>query len=413
MVIVAHIVLTIRILVMFQNTKKHDILTVVILIAVVSVFGYYYVNPSARNLLWLKTYPVRAELSVRQTSCNDNSPAWLADMLKYQTRHNNAPANQIAYIDLSGNLYHCENGYAGQYPILSKPITEHTRFRYASVTKLWTADAILSLVRDGNLSLDTKLADVITDINNPKDMRINDITIRQLLSHRAGFDRYSVFGNDMFGIGKNICPKHLEGLNDIELGFEPGSKTSYSNLGYCLLGEVISRLNKDKSYTDIIAQHYNFSDTSLRFVSNAAMKDEVSYNYVETGLTGHADIYTAFDYEGLASAAGLSGNAIDLAHQAHSLAAKPMPNILSIDLQSACDVTQIAECYGYAMVAYQRTPQSTTVYYRDGSLLGLSSLVAIDGKGGVVALLSNGTPDNGVVGNNEVKMMIYDQIAKN
>ena len=143
------------------------------------------------------------------------------------------------------------------------------------------------------------------------------------------------------------------------------------------------------------------------------MKDEVSYNYVETGLTGHADIYTAFDYEGLASAAGLSGNAIDLAQQAHSLAAKPMPNILSIDLQSACDVTQIAECYGYAMVAYQRTPHSATVYYRDGSLLGLSSLVAIDEKGGVVALLSNGTPDNGIVGNNKVKMMIYNQLAKN
>lgn len=398
---------------MFRNLNKYDFLLTIILLFFLLLLSYYYANPQARNHLWMKTYFLRAELSVRQIKCSDNSPAWLADILKYQTRHNNAPANQIAYINSQDQLYHCENGYVGQYPLISDIVTEHTRFRYASVTKLWTADAILSLVRDGNLSLDTKLADVITDINNPKDMRINDITISQLLSHRAGFDRYSVFGNDMFGIGKNICPKHLEDLNDIELGFEPGSKTSYSNLGYCLLGEVISRLNENKSYTDIIAQRYNFTDTNLRFVSNAAMKDEVSYNYVETGLTGYADIYTAFDYEGLASAAGLSGNAIDLAHQAHSLAAKPMPNILSIDLQSACDVTQIAECYGYAMVAYQRTPQSTTVYYRDGSLLGLSSLVAIDGKGGVVALLSNGTPDNGVVGNNEVKMMIYDQIAKN
>ncbi|MER1973396.1 MAG: serine hydrolase domain-containing protein, partial [Psychrobacter alimentarius] len=122
-----------------------------------------------------------------------------------------------------------ENGYVGQYPLISDTVTENTRFRYASVTKLWTADAILSLVRDGKLSLDTKLADVITDINNPRDALIRDITIRQLLSHRAGFDRYSVFGNDMFGIGKDICPNHLQALNNITLGFTPDSKTSYSN----------------------------------------------------------------------------------------------------------------------------------------------------------------------------------------
>ncbi len=398
---------------MFQNIEKRDILTVVILIAVVSVFGYYYANPSARNVIWLKTYPIRAELSIRQTSCSDNSPAWLADILRYQTYNNNAPANQLAYINSTGKLYHCENGYVGQYPLMSDTVTEHTRFRYASVTKLWTADTILSLVRDGALSLDTKLADVITDINNPKDIRINDITIRQLLLHRAGFDRYSVFGNDMFGIGKNICPDSLTGLNDIMLGFNPDSKTSYSNLGYCLLGEVISRLNKEQSYKDIIVQQYSFIDTNLRFVSSSAMKDEVSYNYVETGLTGVGDIYTAFDYDGLASAAGLSGNAIDLAQQVRAMVAKPIPNILSTDEKVTCDISQITECYGYAMIAYQKKPKSPVVYYRDGSLPGLSSLVAIDEKGSVVALLSNGTPDNGVVGNNEVKIMIYDQIAKN
>ena len=398
---------------MFAKLTFKDIIVVLSLVSLTITSAYLYNNTLVRSQLWQKTYPIRAELSVPQITCSDDSPSWLVDILKYQTRHNNAPANQIAYINSQGQLYHCENGFVGKYPLISDTVTEHTRFRYASVTKLWTADAILSLVRDGKLALDTKLADVITDINHPKDMRINDITIRQLLSHRAGFDRYSVFGNDMFGIGKDICPNHLQKLNDISLGFTPDSKTSYSNLGYCLLGKVISRLNKDQSYTDIIAQRYNFVDTYLRFVSNAAMNDEVTYNYVETGLTGHADIYTAFNYEGLAPAAGLSGNAIGLAQQARSLAAKPMPNILSIDLQSACDVTQIVECYGYAMVAYQRTPQSTTVYYRDGSLLGLSSLVAIDETGDVVALLSNGTPDNGVVDNNKVKMMIYNQLAKN
>lgn len=397
---------------MFKSLKFNDLIVVLLVVTIITIIGYYYTNSLARSHLWIKTYPIRAELSSRQISCSDNSPLWLADTLKYQTRNNNAPANQIAYIDSKGELYHCENGYVGKYPLLSDRVTEQTRFRYASVTKLWTADAILTLIKEGKLALDTKLSEIITEVDAPKDARINDITVRQLLLHRAGFDRYSVFGNDMFGIGKAICPDNLEGLNDIELGFSPDAKTSYSNLGYCLLGEVISRLNKGASYTDVITQQYNLIDTSLRFVPNAAMVDEVSYNYVETGLTGYADIYTAFDYEGLASAAGLSGNAIDLAQQVRSMAVKSEPNILSVDSQVMCDVSKIAECYGYAMVPYQRTSQSSIVYYRDGNLLGLSSLIAIDESGSVVALLSNGTPDNSVQGSDNVKMKIYEHLTK-
>lgn len=395
---------------MFKNIKKTDFLIILSLLVIVSVFGYYYGNSLARNHLWVKLYPIRAELAVREMTCSDDSPTWLADVLRYQTRHGNAPANQIAYIEPNGTLHHCENGYQGKYPILSDATTEQTRFRYASVTKLWTADAILQLVKDGKLSLDTPLTGIISEIDTPTDSRINDITIGQLLLHRAGFDRYSVFGQDMFGIGKDICPNNLTGLNDITLGFDPDSKTSYSNLGYCLLGEVISRLNHNKPYTDIIASQYGFADTHLKFVSNSAMPDEVTYNYVETGLTGFADIYTAFDYDGLASAAGLSGNAIDLAQQISAMAAKPKPNIVSDSKKVGCDPTQIKECYGYAMVTYQPDPQSIKVHYRDGNLLGLSSLVAVSDNGSVVALLSNGTSNEGVEGSNKVKMMIYKQI---
>lgn len=398
---------------MFKTLKVKDAITLFLLVLVTLVIGYYYSNAAARSKFWLKSYPIRAELAVRQIRCSDNSPSWLSDILRYQTRHNNAPANQIAYIDPNGTVYHCENGYVGQYPLISDATTAQTRFRYASVTKLWTADTILELIKDGKLSLDTKLSSLLVEIDAPEDVRIDDITIGQLLMHRAGFDRYSVFGfgQDMFGIGKDICPNHLVGLNNITLGFDPDSKTSYSNLGYCLLGEVISRLNNNKPYTEIIAKQYNFPDTSLQFIANKRMADEVSYNYVETGLTGYSDIYTAFDYVGLASAAGLSGNAIDVANQVHIMAVKPAPNILTGSPKVACNTTKIAECYGYAMVTYQPDPESIKVHYRDGNLLGLSSLVAVSDNGSVVALLSNGTSNEGVEGSNKVKMMIYKQMS--
>lgn len=397
---------------MFKTFRRVDLIVVLLIMAIFTIASYYYVNPLARNLLWLQTYPIRAELSVATINCSENSPSWLSEIMITQSRENNAPANQIAYINPQGQLYHCENGYVGQYPLLSEAITNQTRFRYASVTKLWTADAIFTLVKADKLSLNTKLSDIVTEIDAPKDANVNEITIRQLLLHRAGFDRYSVFGQDMFGIGQAICPDNLVGLNEIKLGFIPDTKTSYSNLGYCLLGEVISRLHDNKPYKEVIAQQYNFADSTLRFISNTAMADEVSYNYVETSITGVGDIYTAFDYEGLASAAGLSGNAIDLAKQAQAMAAKPKPNILSLDANMSCDKSQFGECYGYAMLPYQPTPQSATVFYRNGNLLGLSSLVAIDKQGGVVALLSNGTPNNTQQSDNDVKLMIYEHLTQ-
>ena len=392
---------------MFQDISKRDILMIFILVGLVLIGGYYYANAQARNQLWQQTYPIRAELSVKSINCSANSPSWMKDILIAQAKNNNAPANQIAYIDTEGKSYHCENGYVGQYSVLSDSVDDNTRFRYASVTKLWTTDAILDLVKQNKLSLDTTLSAVLTEVDKPKDERISNITIRQLLTHRAGFDRYSIAGNDMFGIGKDICPNHLDELNTIELNFEPDSKTSYSNLGYCLLGAVISRLNNNNPYDQIIAKAYHFDDTTLKFVSNSRMANEVDYNYVETGLTGHADIYTAFNYDDLASVAGLSGNAIDLAHQVHKMAKKPEPNILTIDSISSCNLKQFSECYGYAMQPYQPSENMVKAYYRSGNLLGLSSWVAVSDNGSTVALLSNGTPDDVKIDGNELQEKLY------
>ena len=373
---------------MFQTLKANDLVQLMVLILLAVIFGYFYANTEARNRIWLKTYPIRAQLSNHRLTCTPNSPTWLANTLTNQTLYGSAPSNQIAYIDPHGTLAHCQNGYTGEYPLLSPPVTPNTRFRYASVTKLWTADAILTLIKQGKLRLDTKLADLLPQIHNPKDPRINDITIADLLLHRAGFDRYSLAGQDMFGIGKDICPNRLDELNQITLGFTPNSKMSYSNLGYCLLGEVIAR-QYQQPYTDVIRANYGLDRTTLRFIGNTAMPDEIFYNYVETGITGIADIYTAFDYHGLASAAGLSGNAIDLAQQVKTMLAKPAPNITTF-ADIPCDPTKWEDCYGYAMFSYQPSLGQPKIYVRSGALLGLSSLVVVTEDGAVIALLSNG-----------------------
>lgn len=396
---------------LFSEFKLKDVITLMILLSITIISIYFYVNTEARNQAWQKAYPIRAKLANYQTTCSPKSPSWMQEAIHFQTLNNNAPANQIAYITPQGQIYHCENGYIGEMPFFSKPIDEHTRFRYASVTKLWTSDAILALIREGKLTFGTKLASIITEINQPKDSRINDITIGDLLLHRGGFNRYSATGHDMFGIGQPICPDHFERLNTIRLDFDPNSKMMYSNLGYCLLGEVVSRLNK-QPYTQVMDNQYKLTQYNIKFIDNSKLSDEVNYNYVETGLTGIGDIYTVFDYKGLASVAGLSGNAISLANQVKNMVNKPMPNILSLDDNLSCDITKLRDCYGYAMFPYQAQGKNLKVYFRDGTLLGLSSLVAVDSNGGVVVLLSNGVSSLKQDGSDRTKMLIYQYLIQ-
>ena len=397
---------------MFQSLKIKDLLLVIILITVTVGVGYFYANIQARNRVWQSFYPARAQLALQHVSCSEGSPSWLTEILIEKTKYQNAPANQIAYIDPQGQLYHCESGYVDGFPMFSDPISADTRFRYASVTKLWTSDAILDLIKQGRFTLETPLAELLPQINQPKDARVNDITIQQLLMHQGGFNRLDIQGNDMFGIGEPVCPNSIETMNKIKLSFTPGAQTSYSNLGYCLLGAVVEQVS-GQPYQDYLQAHYHIDGANIQFISSKRLNDEISYNYTETGLTGIDDIYTAFEYEDLYSVAGLSGSAAELARQVRTMAVKPQPNIISSDASIVCDKTQLRECYGYAMMPYRPVDRSATVYYRDGTLLGLSSLVAVSDSGGVVALLSNGTPNKTEHSNDTIKIKIYEYLAKN
>ena len=394
---------------MFKSVKKHDFLIVAIILILTVLIGYYYVNRQARNELWLKSYPIRAELALTHVSCSENSPEWLKEILIYQTHYNNAPANQIAYIDEHNNLHHCESGYRGEYPILSKRISPTTRFRYASVSKLWTSDSILDLIKQKKIAFDDPLKHFISEIDKPIDDRIANITIRELLLHRGGFDRNDIKGQDMFGRGKPICPSNLERLNEIQLSFTPNEKMSYSNLGYCLLGEVISQ-KTHTPFIEFIDKKYRLRNSNLKYIGNHALPDEVSYNYVETGISGIGNIYTAFNYKGLAAAAGLSGSAIDLAKQIKKMVLKPLPNILSLDEELSCNLSRMRDCYGYAMFPYQVSEDKAIIYYRDGKLLGLSSLVAVTEDKRVIALLSNGNGKEDEQSYDRVKYFIYQKM---
>ncbi len=127
-------------------------------------------------------------------------------------------------------------------------------FRIASVSKLITAVAVLKLVENEILDLDDQVFGPEGILNDSifldyRDLRVEQIKVKHLLNHTAGWSRYS--GDPMFNslyIARKMEVSPPAGLEYIiafalanRLNYRPGTRYSYSNLGYAILGKIIER----------------------------------------------------------------------------------------------------------------------------------------------------------------------------
>src|SRR5690349_20712953 len=116
------------------------------------------------------------------------------------------------------------------------PVKPETVFQSGSMGKQFTATAIMMLVEEGKLGLD----DPITKYFKDAPASWNSVTVRQLLSHTAGFTDYP----DNFNFRADYTEDQiLKTIYGIPLAFAPGTKWSYSNLGYATLG-ILTQSNR-------------------------------------------------------------------------------------------------------------------------------------------------------------------------
>ena len=125
------------------------------------------------------------------------------------------------------------------------PINAYTNFRLASVTKQFTAAAIMLLVRDGKLKYDDHLTDIFPQF--PPYAR--DITVRNLLNHTGGLLDYEDLWDGQFpDTPANKLPQVrdaqvLQLLVKQETGrFPAGSHFAYSNSGYAVLAQIVEKV---------------------------------------------------------------------------------------------------------------------------------------------------------------------------
>jgi CubicO group peptidase (beta-lactamase class C family) len=113
------------------------------------------------------------------------------------------------------------------------------RYSIGSISKQFTAAAILLLQEDGKVSLDDKVAKFIPDLT-----RANEVSIRQLLSHTSGYQDY--WPQDYvppFMLQPITAQKILDLWARKPLDFDPGTKWQYSNTNYVIAGVIIEKIS--------------------------------------------------------------------------------------------------------------------------------------------------------------------------
>jgi CubicO group peptidase (beta-lactamase class C family) len=132
----------------------------------------------------------------------------------------------------------------------NRAVDSNTIYHWASVTKSFTAIAIMQLRDRGLLSLDDPIVKYVPELRAVHDTfgAIDSVTIRQLLSHSAGFRNGTwPWGGDQpwHPFEPTRWEQLVAMLPYTEVLFKPGSRYSYSNPGYVYLGRVIELLSGD------------------------------------------------------------------------------------------------------------------------------------------------------------------------
>ncbi len=185
--------------------------------------------------------------------------------------------------------------------------SSETSFRVGSVTKQFTAAAILRLEQDGKLSTEDKVSKHLPEFPGPG----KDVTIHQLLTHTAGIWNFTEDPALLAHQAEKMTPRQvLEMFWDKPLDFPAGSKFAYSNSGYCILGAIIEKAS-GMAYGDYLAKMLFGPAKLTRTVVGDAIGDPEraeGYEIAEGKLVRAKAIDMSFPY----AAGGVRSTAIDL-----------------------------------------------------------------------------------------------------
>lgn len=336
-------------------------------------------------------------------------------------------------ISVDGRLVYAHGfGYADT--TTREEVQPYHKFRIASISKLITGIAVMSLVEEGKLSLNDRVfgPDAIlsdTWFSNPRDKRVYGITVGHLLSHEGGWTQR--WGDQMFMpviIAENMGVKPpadtrtiIRYALDKRLHFTPGTGRAYSNLGYSILGLVIEKVS-GTTYEDYCRKHVLepvgiYDMTLARNLPSGKAPFEVTY-YTPADVPPKPSIYGTGE---LVSPA-YGGNDIEALGAAGAwIATSPdlIRLMLAVDGFTSHDDILSQESIeimtdngkGYAPVGWKTTSYNGT-WWRTGSFPGSAGIMKRQPDGVSWVVLFNSSAWNGPEIYTSINNMMYRVLAQ-
>src|SRR6056297_1215658 len=285
-------------------------------------------------------------------------------------------------------------------------------FRVASISKLITSIAIMQLNEEGRLNLADQVFGKKGILNDSlymhfKDSRVKDINVYHLLTHSAGWDKYS--GDPVFMpylISKKMNKELPLSRKDVieytltnkSLDFPPGMKSSYSNFGYTVLGEIIEKITGMDYENYVIAEVLNPLGIYDMHIGNTRFSDKYPNEVKYYSNSRYKYTYSSIDF-GEQTLRQYGGNNIQLLGAAGGWLASPtelMKLVVRIDgLENKSDILSRSSIQRMLNIESELKPigwVSTThygVWRRSGTLTGTSALLKRGNDGFSWAVLLN------------------------
>jgi D-alanyl-D-alanine carboxypeptidase len=284
------------------------------------------------------------------------------------------------------------------------PATAETIYRLGSITKQFTAMAIMLLAEDGKLSVDDELTKFLPDY--PTGDR--KITIRQLLNHTAGLKDYTRTKDfDKFARHDHTHAEMLALFQNEPPEFKPGTRWAYSNANYYLLGMIIERAS-GQSYEDFLDERIfrplNMSATRYGHPQQLIPRRASGYKYFFGQLTNDDGISMDPPY----AAGALVSNLIDMIKWHQALEAGALVSSASYEemYRPAKLANGISRPYGFGWRV--ATFEGHNTIGHGGGINGFSTMISRypDDRLAVIVLSNTAGADPGAVADRIARVML-------
>lgn len=241
-----------------------------------SIIRFQFSPKQFGHSVWQKLEEVQLPASI--AACQETKIKKIHDLISACTEY--GQFNGTALIAEQGKIIY-KNGFGEANKEWAIPNKADTKHRLASISKQFTAMAVLQLVAKGKLELKVPITNYLPDYPQKTG---NQITIHHLLTHTSGLPNYTSFPNYRDLMRNPQSTEDLVNLfAELPLDFTPGKDFAYSNSGYVLLGVLIEKAT-GKTYEEVL-QEQIFTPLKM---------DNTGYDKQQTILKNRASGYNKF-----------------------------------------------------------------------------------------------------------------------